>query len=87
MSEPQHRFQMPPQHRRRNQLGDLRRFVPTRFDLVQRVAAASSCAPAFPYRVRFVPLRDPRVEIPAVVIDALAVIGEPRHQRLHIAQR
>ena len=73
MSEPQHGFQMAPQHRRRNQLGNFCRLIAATLDLVQRRRSATSSALRFSSSLPLVvPLRSARVEIPAVVIDPLS---------------
>ena len=85
-AESQHRFQVPPQDCRRNQLADRSDVISTALNLVQRIEPYLLSRLLFRI-VRFIPLRYARVEIPAVIIDALALIGEPRHQRLHVTQR
>ncbi len=76
---------MPPQDRRRNQLGNLRRLIATRFDRMQRVEPQLLSHGSF-FRHRVVPRRNPRIQIPAVEVDARAVPGQIRHQLLHAGQ-
>ena len=67
--QPQHGFKMPPQHRRRNQFGDFGRFIAALLDLMQRGIAQLLARCVLFVVARSVPLRSPRIEIPAVIID------------------
>ncbi len=67
--EPQHGFKMAPEHRGRNQLGNFGGLVAALLDLVQcRVAQLLPRLVLVRAPAR-VPLRSPRIEIPAVVIN------------------
>ena len=74
MSEPQHRFKMPAQHGRRNQFGHIGRFVAAVLNLVQRGIAQLLALGILFFASLLVPLRSARIEIPAVVVDALALL-------------
>ncbi len=77
---------MPPQHSRGNQFGNRRRLVASMLQRVQRVQA--NLLPCRCLRcVRLIPLRNPRIQIPAVVIDALAFGLQLCQQLPHIRQR
>ena len=60
-----HRLKMAAQHRSRNQLGDCSRFARRVFDGVQRFATRLQVC-----FVLLVPLRNARIQIPTVVIEA-----------------
>ena len=92
--QPEHGFEVTAQHCRGHQFGDLRGLVAARLQLMQGIETNLPArlffrfpACTFPVRVnieRLIPERDPRIEVPAVVVDALATCGEAGHQAADI---
>ena len=75
--EPIHGLQMPPQDRSRNQLGNLGQLVAALLDGMQRVRAHLQM-----FFVLLVPLRDARIQIPAVIIEAMVRLDQFHNVRL-----
>ena len=73
-AQAQHGFQVPPQDRGRNQLGNRGRFVAAVLDLVQRGVAQLLARLIFFIRAARVPLRGLRIELPAVVIEGASLV-------------
>ncbi len=69
--EPQHGFEMPPQHRGRNQFGDFSCLVASLLNFMQGGVPQLLACFVFCVGARRVPLRGVRVEVPAIKIDAL----------------
>ena len=88
--KPLHRLQMPPQHGGRDQLRNRRRLVAAGLQRVQRLQpnllarASSRRGRRRVVRRPAVPLADPRVQVPAIEVDALArrtQLGQQRARR------
>ena len=84
-AQPLHRFEMPPQHRSRDELGYRRRVVAALLDFVQG-PKANLLPLVFEFRSGLVPPRDPRIEIPAEIIEPLSARRELRHQARNSGQ-
>src|ERR1700692_1852078 len=67
-TKPQHRLQMPPQDRRGNQVGNLCNLVAPSLDGMQGIETYFLSLLSLCFQ-RVVPLRNPRIKVPAVVVD------------------
>ena len=69
-AQPQHGLKMPAQHRGREQVGNFRRLIAPSLDGMQGIQ--TDFLPLLLLRVRrLIPLRDPRIKVPAVIVNAL----------------
>ena len=69
-SQAQHGLKMPAQHRGRKQIGNFRRLVAPSLNGVQ--GFQTDILPLLLLRIRrLVPLRNPRIKVPAVIVNAL----------------
>src|SRR5579875_532498 len=85
-AQPQHGFKVPPQNGSGDQLADLGRLVAAGLDSMQSIETQHLARGGL-RRIGAVPLRNARIEIPAVVVDPLARLGQPRHQLPDSGQR
>jgi len=77
---------MPAQHRCRNQLGRSGSLVTAALKLVQRGITQLLALGILRFASLLVPLRCARVEVPAVEVNALALLFQLFEQRTHVCQ-
>ncbi len=84
-AQAQHGFKVPAQDGGRNQIGDLRNLVAAGLYGMQGFQT-DLLSLLLLLRVCFIPLRDPRIEVPAVIVNALPLCFEIGQQLLDAGQ-